>query len=147
MWRIFAWWSKRTKYMFWLERPHQTFFISRLGHIVHHPHNVSSRGVHDRQMHSCLGLLCRVSIIWSVCAREVSEDRLRCYCFYAGLSSSFPALHFLIAGIGFCNLFGSSDNWRAGPLQSTAYCSFSNVNSASSDHNGLINIASRTPRS
>jgi hypothetical protein len=43
----------------------------------------------DRQMHSCLGLLCRVSIIWSVCAREVSEDRSPCECFYAGLSSSF----------------------------------------------------------
>jgi hypothetical protein len=27
-----------------------------------------------------LGLLCRVSIIWSVCAREVSEDRLPCTC-------------------------------------------------------------------
>jgi hypothetical protein len=60
--------------------------------------------IHDRQMHSCLGLLCRVSIIWSVCAREVSEVRLACECFYAGLSSSFPALHLLI-GMWWCNLF------------------------------------------
>jgi hypothetical protein len=63
--------------------------------------------MHDRQMHSCLGLLCRVSIIWSVCASEVSEVQLPCECFYAGLStSSFPALHFLI-DIEWCNLFGS----------------------------------------
>jgi hypothetical protein len=46
------------------------------------------------------------SIIWSVCAREVSEGRLPCDWFYAGLSSAFPALHLLI-GIGWCNLFGS----------------------------------------
>jgi hypothetical protein len=40
-----------------------------------------------REMHCCLGLLCRFSIIWSVCAREVSEHRLHSDCFYAGLSS------------------------------------------------------------
>jgi hypothetical protein len=40
---------------------------------------------------SCLGLLCRVSIIWSVCARKVSEVRLPCECFYTGLSPSFSS--------------------------------------------------------
>jgi hypothetical protein len=60
-----------------------------------------------RQMHSCLGLLCRVSIIWSVRAREVSEDRLPGECFYAGLSSSFSAALHLLIDIVWCNLFGS----------------------------------------
>jgi hypothetical protein len=39
---------------------------------------IAKRKQQRRTRHSCLGLLCRVSIIWSVCAREASEDRLPC---------------------------------------------------------------------